>query len=358
MGRPLLLVTARVLDRIPQISEGKYPRIEDLLVGELLRADLLDYTYYDSGIKRRLARTVEQKMRLDWGIAYAGMSRSDSGVVISTSQKVGIPFWFLKRLLRRRIPHVMFLKGLTAAQVKLFARTRILQEAAALIVLIKHERDLLVNHFGIDASRVYWIPKSVDHCFFYPRGSRTEDSILSVGWTGRDFSVLFSALWGVSIPLVLAAGTRYYSTQGLFGSTNVPSNLTVVSNLALTELREYYDRCRFVVVSLKQATMRLGNRDSVCLALGGSTVITEAMAMGKAVVATGVPGMEDYVVHGETGLLVEQENPEDLRQAIRLLWDNPELAAEMGRKGRQKIEEEMNIDAHSRKWAEIISMSQ
>lgn len=64
--------------------------------------------------------------------------------------------------------------------------------------------------------------------------------------------------------------------------------------------------------------------------------IMEAMASGKPVVATDIPGCRDEVVHGETGLLVPVKDAEALSQAILKLLRDPELARWMGQAGRQR----------------------
>lgn len=58
--------------------------------------------------------------------------------------------------------------------------------------------------------------------------------------------------------------------------------------------------------------------------------LLDAMAMGKPVVATRVPGIEEVVVDGKTGILVEPGNPGELARAIKHLLDSPGLAAELG----------------------------
>jgi glycosyltransferase involved in cell wall biosynthesis len=45
-----------------------------------------------------------------------------------------------------------------------------------------------------------------------------------------------------------------------------------------------------------------------------ATVLLEAMAAGKPVVATRIGGSPDIVADGETGLMVAPQDPEDLRQ--------------------------------------------
>lgn len=64
----------------------------------------------------------------------------------------------------------------------------------------------------------------------------------------------------------------------------------------------------------------------------------EAMAYGKPVIGSNVEGMDEIIDHGETGLLVEKNNPKELAEAINYLCANPDIAQDMGRKGREKAE--------------------
>ena len=67
--------------------------------------------------------------------------------------------------------------------------------------------------------------------------------------------------------------------------------------------------------------------------------VLEAMAAGRAVVATDVAGTQDAVVSGQTGLLVPPEDPEALARAIvELLLDEGKRQA-FGRNGRRHVEQ-------------------
>jgi len=55
------------------------------------------------------------------------------------------------------------------------------------------------------------------------------------------------------------------------------------------------------------------------------TVILEAFAMGIPVIATDLGSMPELVKHGESGLLFEKDNAEDLRKQIKRLLDEPDL---------------------------------
>ncbi len=65
-------------------------------------------------------------------------------------------------------------------------------------------------------------------------------------------------------------------------------------------------------------------------------VLLEAMAAGKPIVATDIPGYRSVLTHGQEGLLVEPENEHALADAIIWLLQNPAAGREMAERGRRK----------------------
>jgi len=66
----------------------------------------------------------------------------------------------------------------------------------------------------------------------------------------------------------------------------------------------------------------------------------EAMAAGKPLVATDIPGCREAVINGETGFLVPPRDPPALAAAIRQLIDSAELRTRFGAAGRARAEQE------------------
>ncbi len=75
------------------------------------------------------------------------------------------------------------------------------------------------------------------------------------------------------------------------------------------------------------------------------TVILEAMALGKPVVAFRGGGVDEMVIPGETGLLVEPGDTQGLARAMERLLSRPEEAAEMGRMGALRFRELFSVDS-------------
>jgi glycosyltransferase involved in cell wall biosynthesis len=91
---------------------------------------------------------------------------------------------------------------------------------------------------------------------------------------------------------------------------------------------------------------------------GFPNAVIEAMACGKAVVATRVAGIPEQVVEGQTGLLVRPGDAAGLTAAIRAaLADRRRLAA-MGRAGRARVEREFTeqrlLERHARLFERLV----
>jgi glycosyltransferase involved in cell wall biosynthesis len=77
---------------------------------------------------------------------------------------------------------------------------------------------------------------------------------------------------------------------------------------------------------------------------GLSNTLLEASGAGIPVIATGVGGNPEIVVHGRTGLLVPPRDPDALAVAMSHILDNPELARWMGNAGKQRVAEHFSVD--------------
>jgi glycosyltransferase involved in cell wall biosynthesis len=78
---------------------------------------------------------------------------------------------------------------------------------------------------------------------------------------------------------------------------------------------------------------------------GFGIAVVEAMAMGKAVVATTTGGLPEVVAQGETGLLVPPGDPESLAATVVSLLVDGVRREQMGRNGKARAQERFSLDA-------------
>lgn len=74
-------------------------------------------------------------------------------------------------------------------------------------------------------------------------------------------------------------------------------------------------------------------------------VALEAMASGKPVVVSDIPGVRDVVEDGREGLLCDPLNPEDLAAKIRTLLEDEGMRRAMGQRGRERVLQSFSVDA-------------
>ena len=102
------------------------------------------------------------------------------------------------------------------------------------------------------------------------------------------------------------------------------------------EVRALYDRG--AIFCLPCVVASTGDRD------GLPTSVLEAMACGVPVVTTGVNGLPDVVIDGETGLVVPEHDPPALADALERLLADPELAGRLGEQGRRHVESAFSLE--------------
>jgi glycosyltransferase involved in cell wall biosynthesis len=109
-------------------------------------------------------------------------------------------------------------------------------------------------------------------------------------------------------------------------------------SLSEEELKEEYSECSIFVFPSKEESQ--------------GVVLLEAMAAGKAVVATNIGGIPYVVENGKTGILVKYGDIQELAKTINKLLSNRDLQQLLGNNGKQRAKLFLN-DRISKKYYEI-----
>lgn len=200
-------------------------------------------------------------------------------------------------------------------------------------------------------ARVYRVENPVDDDFFRLRGRESPHRILNVASfiPRKGILELLEAMVRVraafpSAELHLAGNTtidpEYHracreraAALGLQGAVHFRGPLT------RDQLLEEFARCSLFVLSSFQET--------------APVTIEEAMAAGKAIVATRVGGVPYLIAHGETGLLVDCGDVEGLAQAMLALLRDASLRARLGKRAREEAQVRFRTSLIARKTRDV-----
>lgn len=214
---------------------------------------------------------------------------------------------------------------------------RLLTRRADRVVATCEDELFELIRMGAPRLRVSIVPCGVDTEEFAPEGSTAPRGdrrrLVSIGRLVRRKGVdeVVAALAAVPDTELLVAGGQAATAHG---DPDTARLRAVAARYRVT------DRVRFLgAVPRHEVPALLRSADAVVCAPWYEPfgiVALEAMACGRAVVATAVGGMQDTVVHGVTGLHVPPRRPDALAAALRELLAGPTLPAAFGAAGRDR----------------------
>ncbi len=202
------------------------------------------------------------------------------------------------------------------------------------IAVSKPAMDYVSRHFPADYTI---IPNGIDTAHFHPDVSPIAEFVdgkLNILFVGRlekrkGVNYLLEAykLVKKEIPesrlIVVGPGTRLRRKYEKQTRRNGLKDVSFIGYASYSELPSYYKTA-----------------DIVCAPATGwesfGIVLLEAMAVGKAIVASNIEGYASVLNHGEEGLLVPPKNSEKLAEAMLTLMTDRTLRQQMEAKGRTK----------------------
>jgi glycosyltransferase involved in cell wall biosynthesis len=173
--------------------------------------------------------------------------------------------------------------------------------------------------FGWPADKVLFVPFPVSAGMLEVPACAEEEDVVSAGRVFRDFRTLIAAVRLADYKTIVIASRN----SVVVGPED---NVELVEDIPRVEYQRILSRAKVVVLALQDMKIT-----------AGQTVLLDAMALGKAVIATRTAGTVDYIRHGENGLLVNPYDPLELRRAIDQLLTDSSLRQHLGRAARSDV---------------------
>ena len=266
------------------------------------------------------------------GVAHihAHFSNSPGGVAMMAADLIGIPW------------------SVTIHSYDLYVETALLPAKLRSAAFVATVSNLNVNYLrdnfpAAESCNLHVVRCGIDPEDFPPRPQpeNTRPVILGVGRLVelKGFHTLIEALAllrnrGINAQCFIAGeGPEKKRLQRLVEQLGLQDAVYLPGRLMQNDLREYYKRADVLV----QPSCVREYQDNI------PVVLIEAMAMTIPVVSTNISAIPELVRDGETGLLVEPENPQALAGALERLIGDKAFAQSLGQAGRRLVTEEFNI---------------
>lgn len=194
---------------------------------------------------------------------------------------------------------------------------------------------ILINKFKIPADRIIINRQFIDTNIFSPDTSKR---ILIVAFfeKRKGFDTLFEAIkklqdydikiWIVGHGDVVSESDRI-NPKKLSEKLQIEDRVVIFGRVSDEVLRTLYNACDIFVLPSK--TMENQQMEGI------PATLMEAMAFGKPVISTRHAGIPEMVEK----ILVEEDNVNELAEAIELLINNPTLCQKLGERNREIIRE-------------------
>lgn len=274
--------------------------------------------------------------------------------ILAWADRLGLPLALLFKVAHDRRDLVMMSVWLSSAEKAFFVRRLGVHSHLRAIIGREAQTEIVAAKLRVPRAKLFVEPRPVDERFWRPLDIQPRNVVAAAGWEARDYGTLVEAMRGLDVETDVAVGSIAMpemagpggavatSIERLLGGGVATANVRAAERPP-EALRRLYAESRLVVVPVRDVEFD-----------AGVTAVTEAMAMGKAVVASRTRGLQGSFEDGEQGIFVPPGDARALRAAITGLLGDPARAERMGRAGRALVEERHRLDPCLDRLAAIV----
>jgi glycosyltransferase involved in cell wall biosynthesis len=252
-------------------------------------------------------------------------------VIISTSFADGFGLSIFQLLgFRRKTKHIVIDQAALSANTFFYPILPIIMRwVSKIICYTSAQANWWKSRLG--SNKAVFIPYAIEERVDM-QGTDEKEYIFSGGASSRDYATLIKAAKKIKMHFIVIAVKDSVTRKNSLEGISIPQNVSVYPMIPREKFLKLIRESKIVVIPLEK-TIRAG----------GQSVLLEAFAAGKPVIASRTAGMEDYIEDGKTGILVPYNNPKELEKAICLLNQNENLRKNLGKNARKAFETKYNI---------------
>lgn len=290
----------------------------------------------------------------------AGKGKKAPKVVVAGHPNLA-PVVRAMRLVAPRVRSVICTHGVEVWQPLPGVRRNSLRKADLVLAPSKYTAEHVAADQGVDVAKIRVLPWALDPRFEvlaqhaaksavpprFPQGP----VVLTVGrWRAderyKGMDTLITALprllprWPELQLVAVGDGDDRAWLEDLAEETGVDRHVHFLTGLSYEDLAACYGHCELFALPSKGE--------------GFGLVYLEAMACGKPVIGGAHGGAPEVIEDGKTGYVVPHGDAAQLATAMETLLDDAALRAEMGRRGKQRVENEFKFTMFAKSFRKIL----
>jgi glycosyltransferase involved in cell wall biosynthesis len=196
-----------------------------------------------------------------------------------------------------------------------------------LFYLASVQKEDYQRYFPEIVSRSDFLPFGLDLSRFSSDGKKEEDYIVSIGYLFRDWKTLLTAYGRLRTETkLLIIGKEKFEPEEI-GYEKIPPGVELIGRTDLSTLNDITSKAKFVVLPLPERRHAFAQ-----------ITLLGCMALRKAIIASRVHGIIDYVTNGKNAILVEPEDELDLTEKMEFLLNQPQQVELIGQNARKTVE--------------------
>jgi len=285
----------------------------------------------------------------NWAYAREISSQLTSeDIVFCPGEEIGIPLAGVCRGQANRPKIVVWFHRITGLQAKAAMKLFDIANSVDLAVASSSSnRNFLQTYLNFAKEKILFWWYSIDVDYFASRTkaiakNNSRPLIVSSGLERRNYNLLAAATGKLDLEVKVAGFSQFQSRAAKNFPKVMPANMSN-RRYSLPELVDLYHQADLVALCLRE-------NDGTC----GVTVLSEAMACGKAIVCTRTIGLSDYLDSQDAVLTVEPGDVEALQRAILSLLNDPVEAKLRGERAYKLVKERSDVKNRVAELAKFI----
>lgn len=318
---------------------------------ELHRMHIADREFVFTGAARGKARFAATAMRA---------ARRRPKVVLAAHPNLA-PIVTAMKVLAPRMKSIICTHGVEVWEPLSLIRRQSLRRADLVLAPSRATADFVESVQGVPRKRIRVLPWALDPDFEtmatanaaskLPALFPTGPVILTVGrwvaserYKGMDTIILalprLLLRWPDLQLVLVGSGDDRQWLESIAQESGVRLHVNFLANLPYSELSACYAACRIFALPSRGE--------------GFGFVYLEAMARSKPVIGGAHGGAPEVIQDGHTGYLVQHGDSGQLATSIDAILSNPELAGQMGKRGRERVDKEFRFNVFAKAFKKIL----